>query len=221
MAMRTKKVRFVGVTPLLMHRETIGFEKLLLEWRQNPANAALQVKGDDRSPGWTWIGGVYHDGERVGIPSDLTMAMLRGGGSKVSTGKRGTFKRQTQSGLIVMEPFWPLTLSDGRPVLWKDIEPLLKVDDYEQQEVLAKKLGMELFAKRVPVGNRGKHMRVRPQFAIGWSVEGTITITDDTITDKIFRDIAEAAGSLCGYCDWRPSSPSSPGPFGRCIPTVK
>jgi hypothetical protein len=41
---------------------------------------------------------------------------------------------------------------------------------------------------------------------------GTLTEFDDTITATVLQNILTAAGRYCGICDWRPSSPKSPGP---------
>jgi len=213
--MRTKKVVFTGVTPLIMHRGNITFQDLLKSWQKNPVNKNESVKGDDRTPAWAWIGSCYHDGQVLGIPSDNLMAVLRGGGTLVSTGKGSkSYKKQSQSGLIVMEPFWPLTTAEGKKVPWAAIEALKQEKDFEKHCIEAKKLGAELFVKRVSL-NTSKPIRVRPLFEAGWKIEGTISITDDSITDAAFSDILLMAGNLCGLGDWRPGAPKSPGPYGR------
>jgi hypothetical protein len=221
MAHRTKKVTLTGLTPLIMHKDGMDFEGLIKSWRMNPANKDLQVKGDDRSPAWTWIGSVYHDGKMVGIPSDNIMTVLREGGSKVSTGKRqGTFKRQSQTGIIVMEPLWPVTTAEGNQIEIADINVMLEETDFDKQMEVARKLGISLFVKRAKLAT-SKNVRVRPMFAAGWKISGTVSITDNSITDSVFSDILMMAGDLSGLCDWRPSSPKSPGPYGRFTAVVK
>lgn len=215
--MRVKEVTFTGVTPLIMHPVNIPFADMLKVWQKNPSNREEQVKGDDRVPAWTWIGSCYHDGQFIGIPSDCIMAVLRGGGAHVATGKGNkTFKKQSQSGLVVMEPFWTLTTAEGHTIPWGSVEPLMQEKSFEKHVIEAKKLGIDLFIKRVPLNNTSRVIRVRPMFAKGWKISGTIGIMDETITDQVFQDIIMMAGNACGFGDWRPSAPKSPGPFGRC-----
>jgi hypothetical protein len=76
-----------------------------------------------------------------------------------------------------------------------------------------------LFVKRARIGN-AKHVRVRPRFD-SWSVSGTLTVLDDSITTDVLERILTHAGAYAGVGDWRPSSPKSPGPFGRFTSTVK
>ena len=92
------KITLEGLTPLLMHNDNLNFSEKVKEWQTAPENKALSVAGDDRSPAWSWIGYLYHDGKTVGVNSDNIMTMLREGGSKVKTGKgKETYKKQTQS----------------------------------------------------------------------------------------------------------------------------
>lgn len=213
--MRMKRVVLTGVTPLLMHKEDIAFAAKLKSWQNNPTNKKLIQKGDDRAPGWTWLGGVYHDGRSTGVPSDCLMAMLREAGAKVPVGKNNqSYKSISQSGIIVMEPLWPLTLADGKKLLWDSLKPLLDVVDYNKHKEIVQSLGFDLFEKRAGVSARSKHLRVRAIFAAGWKLEGTVTITDDIITDQVFSDILLMGGKYCGLLDWRPNA-SKPGPYGQ------
>ena len=173
------------------------------------------MAGDDRSPSWGWMGCLYHDGKHVGIPSDNLMTMLREGGAKVPTGKKGaTFKRQTQSGLLVVDTQWDIVTADGQMIAMKDVNSLLKVADFDEHVEVAKRLGFELHMKGARVG-QSKHIRVRPIFRAGWTIAGTITILDDSIDVGTLALILECAGRYCGLGDWRPSAPKSPGPYGR------
>ena len=212
--MRTKHVKLIGTMPLLMHAENLVFETKLKNWRLNPENKKKTQAGDDRTPGWIWIGYLYHLGDRVGMPSDNLMACFRDGGVKVPTGKgKETFKRLSQSGLLVMEPMWELTTAKGNKLSFNEISKLMEVDDFDKHLDAVAALDFELFVKRVVIG-KNKWVRVRPIFRSGWSIEGDITISEDRITDQAFKDILEYAGRLCGLCDWRPGSPNSPGAFG-------
>jgi hypothetical protein len=141
------------------------------------------------------------------------MTVLREGGAKVSTGKgKGTFKRQSQSGIIVNEILWPIVTPKGM-IAWSGFAPMLEVKEYEQHEAFARDNGFELFAKAAKVG-MSKHVRVRPRFE-SWEASGSVTVFDEQITKDVISEILRNAGAYCGIGDWRPSSPSKPGSFGR------
>ena len=211
--MQRFKVQIKGVSSLIMHRDNVGFAESLKAWQTNPENKGKSVSGDDRSPGWTWLGYVYHNGRIIGIPADNLMTMLREGGARVMTGKgKGTFKRQTQSGIIITETIWPLIVG-GKQLDWQPFAELAAVEKFDDHLSMAQAGGFDLLIKRARVG-QSKHVRVRPIFD-DWSTSGTITVTDDTLDLRTMQRILDCAGDYCGICDWRPSAPKSPGPFGR------
>ena len=221
MTVRTAKVTLTGVTPLLMRRNDDDWEKVLKQWRSDPSNKEKNVKGDDRSPAFTWIGGIYHDGKVIGMPADNLMTMLREGGAKVPTGKgQGTYKRQTQSCLIVMEPMWPMVTVSGKTIPWSAIEALNTEEDFDKHIAMARKNDFELFKKAVIV--RGsRNIRIRPMFAKGWQITGTIAVTDDVITNEVFENVLIYGGRYAGLGDWRPSAPKAPGPYGQFVPEIE
>lgn len=217
--MQTYQIELTGESPMLMHADDIKWRDSVEAWLKVPENKKSTKAGDDRTPAWKWVGYCYHDGKQLGIPSDNLMTALREGGAKTPTGKKGgTFKRQTQSGIIVNELLWPIVTPKG-PVDWPRVKALIDSDDYSYHESTAVSLGFELFAKSAKVG-MSKHIRVRPRFET-WSATGTITVFDETITEDVLNLIWEMAGTYSGIGDWRPSSPSKPGPFGRFKATVK
>lgn len=212
--MDTYRVRLIGESPLLMHADDIKWRGLLEAWVSNPENKRASRAGDDRTPAWKWLGYCYHDTRAVGVPADNLMTALREGGAKVPvSGKKNlTYKRQSQSGLVVNELLWPLSASKGA-VLWPDLATLIDEPDFAVHERRAEQSGFELFSKGAKVG-QSKHIRVRPRFN-AWACEGSITVFDETITRDVLQTILEMAGVYCGLGDWRPSSPSRPGPWGR------
>jgi hypothetical protein len=218
--MRLYKVTLTGTMPLLLHGDNLDWRGRLAAWRAHADNKALSVPGDDRSPAWTWIGGLYHDGKVIGVSSDNLMTAIREGGARVSVvGKKSlTYKRQSQSGLVINEVLWPIVGSKGT-VSWPDVEDLCDVNDYEQHRAFAHAHGFELFAKSARIG-QSKHVRVRAKF-MQWNISGTMTVFDDTITTDILQSILTAAGRYAGLCDWRPSSPKSPGPWGTFTAVIK
>jgi hypothetical protein len=219
MKSRQYSVTLTGLTPLLMHHDNITSCEMLKKWRSAPGNKAVGVAGDDRSPAFTWIGSLYSDGGRVSIPADNLMTMLREGGSKCPTGKgQKTFKAQTQSGIVVDQGQWDLETPKGK-IEFSKIKPLMDEMDFEVHEKTAQDLGFMLFVKRARIG-AAKHIRVRPRFD-RWSASGTVTVLDEAITTETLQMILDYAGTYCGMCDWRPSSPRSPGSFGKFEATIK
>lgn len=212
MKARRYAVSISGETPLLMHQDNIGWADFIKKWTKDPANKGISVAGDDRSPSFTWIGGLYVESGKIVIPSDNLMTVLREGGAKVPTGKRGkTFKAQTQSGIVVDQSSWPL-LVDGNLISYAPIKELIDEPEFSRHEEVAVDLGFELFVKRAKIG-QAKHIRVRPRFDI-WECSGTVTVLDDEITKSVLQSILTFAGVYCGLGDWRPSS-RTPGSFGR------
>ena len=208
-----------GETPLLMHRDNIQFSERVRAWQQE--NRSLSVAGDDRTPAWSWIGSLYDDGEYVGMNADNMMTMLREGGAKVPTGaKNETYKRQTQSG-IVLEEICPPLLVNGKRLKMAPISALLDEDDFATHVEAVHEMGFDLLVKRAKVGT-SKHIRVRPMFG-KWAVITSLMVVDQKesgITREVLQKILNKAGSLCGLGDWRPSS-RTPGQFGRFKATVE
>jgi len=221
-AMKQYRINLEGLSPLLMHKDNIAFAEKVSAWCKAPENKAHSVSGDDRTPPWTWIGYLYHDGHHVGIDADNIMTMLREGGAKVLTGKgKETFKKQTQSGILIDQPQFEVFVGDGSQIKMDDIKPLIGNLDFKEHLDTAEMLGFELLVKRARIGQK-KHVRVRPMFR-QWTATGSITVLDEELsglTADILQTILNQAGALCGLCDWRPSSGSS-GTFGRFKPTVE
>jgi hypothetical protein len=224
MDMKRYEVTLTGARDLLMHKDNIQFGEKIKMWCKDPKNKKDSVSGDDRSPAFTWIGYCYEDGKNIVLDSDNLMTMLREGGAKCPTGKKQeTFKKITQSGLLVDDIGWTL-LVDGAPISWAAIKSLEAEEDFSKHEALAKSLGFELFVKRAKIGF-SKHVRVRPRFVSNdksnWSATGTISVLNSQITEEVLQNILTYAGALCGICDWRPSSPKAPGPFGTFTASIK
>lgn len=212
------EVTLKGETGLLPHRDNITFGEKVKAWQKNPANKSLTRPGDDRTPAWTWLGYTYDDGVHMTIDADNIMTMLRDGGQKCPAPKgKGSLKAATQSGIIVNEIGWPIVGSKGI-VPMKEISALSEESDFTRHEAVAKRLGFELFVKRVRIGAQ-KHIRVRPLF-MPWSVVGTITVLDETLTKDVLHNLLTMAGRFSGLCDYRPGSPKS-GRFGCFTVSLK
>ena len=213
MLARMYSVTLTGDTPLLLHHDNVVWAEQMKAWGLDPGNKKRSVAGDDRSPAFRWLGCLYSDGTYVTIPSDNLMTMLREGGAKCSTGQgKSTFKALTQTGLVVNESDWPI-LIDGHPVPMAPLRALADVADFSAHEAVAGQHGFSLFVKRARVG-QAKHVRVRPRFD-RWSISGTITVFEERITRSVLENILKLGGAYSGLGDWRPSSPSKPGPYGK------
>ena len=212
--MQQYKVIINGLTPLLMHQDNITFSEKVSTWCKDPANKGNTSAGDDRTPAWTWIGYLYHDTKVLGMPSDNLMTMLREGGAKVIKRGKETFKKQTQSGIMIDQQQFQLLIKN-KPIPLDPIKALIGEMDFSQHIATAEDLGFELLVKRAKIG-QAKHVRVRPMFR-QWELTGSLTVLDSElsgITKDILQTIFDQAGALCGLGDWRPSSGKS-GAFGR------
>ena len=199
-----------GVMPLLMHADNILAADELSAWRGDPKNKSVSVAGDDRSPAWSWQSYVYHDGTSLAIPAECIMACLKSAGAKISA-KRGSFKAMTQSGLLIATDFCEFTIAGGKQIRLSDILKF-KESVFAKHIEAVRKLGFDLLVKRAKIAQK-KHVRVRPMFN-DWQVRGVITVSEQAITEDILQQLFEIAGRLVGLGDWRPSAPTSPGPYG-------
>ena len=217
---RSYSVAIKGTTPLLMHWDNIDAQDQTKAWLRVPANKAQSIPGDDRSPAWTWIGSLYHDGDIVSVPFFNLMACIQAGATRVPTGKRGaTFKKLVQSGIVIEEEFIPL-ITGGKQI---PVEKILKLmaereADFSVHQSTAAQLGFELYVRRAVVG-ASKHVRVRPRFN-DWGLEVTLSVHSDAIREPELNTILSEAGR-CGIGDWRPSAPKNPGPFGQFIAEIR
>ena len=202
-----------------MNNDNLAWKERVKAWQIDPANKSKSVKGDDRSPAWTWIGCLYKANDLIVVESDAIMAMLRDAGQKCPTGKgRASYKAITQSGILVDQIGWPVETSKGF-IKWSSFDALHDDEDFTVHEKVANQHGIDLFVKRVTIGN-SKWVRVRPRFD-QWKIEGTITVVDDTLTTDVLQTIFNVGGHRCGLCDWRPGSPKKPGSFGMFETTLK
>lgn len=202
--------KLIGSMALLMHSDDIDQGDQLQEWRRDPKNKDISVKGDDRSPAWTWMTYLYRDSEHISMPSPNIMGALCKAGMQITLKGRKTYKELTQSGLFMPDEFCKFFV-DGRQIPMESIVALRNLSFAEQAQAV-KEFGFTLFSKRAAIG-KAKHIRVRARFN-PWSVEGRIQILDDKITPGVLRQLFEISGSVAGLGDWRPSS-RAPGPYGQ------
>lgn len=218
--MRKYMLTFTGTQPLIMHHDDIDWADRMEAWKLDKGNKKGSKAGDDRSPAFRWIGGLYHDGERVVVPTANVMKCAMEGASLVLVpgGKSGkTFKAQSQSGILPTSVAWPL-LVNGKQIPFAPIAKLIDEKDFNRHVEEVAKMGFSLFKKRARIG-QSKHVRVRPMFD-NWSISGEIVVHDEQITHAVLTDIFQDAGRFKGLCDWRPSS-KTPGFYGTFTASVK
>lgn len=211
--MRSYKVTLVGKMPLLMHADNVEWSDAMDAWKANPDNKKASKAGDDRSPAFRWLGALYHDGEHVAMPSDnLMRAFMEGGAMVPVPGAKNnlTFKKQSQSGMLVEGTHWPL-LVGGKPVPVAPLLALQSEPSFPAHQKAAEKYGFKLHVKRAKIG-QSKHVRVRPIFE-SWATTGNIIVWDDQITSEVLTQIVTQAGLYKGLGDWRPGG-KTPGPYG-------
>lgn len=163
------------------------------------------MAGDDRSPAWTWLGYAYHNTRVLGIPADNLMTVLREGGCKVKNTGKETYKKQTQSGILIDQEQWDLVVN-GKPIPVAQLSGLIGCNDFQKHLDAVEALGFELLVKRAKIG-QAKHVRVRPLFR-QWQAVGTLTVLDSELTGltkNVLELILNQAGALCGLGDWRPA----------------
>lgn len=224
MTMVRYSVQIEGLTPVIFHKDNLAFSEKVKAWQKAPENKMLSQAGDDRSPAWTWLGCLYSDGHHISIDSDCMMTTVREGGAKVPTGlPRGekTYKKVSQSGLMFDSPSWDFYIN-GVQIPIEPFNALIGELDFTKHIDTAEQYGFELLIKRAKIG-MAKHVRVRPLFR-NWMATNTLTVFDEEssgLEESILNMIFAQAGAYCGLCDWRPSSPKSPGSFGKFKTTLK
>ena len=208
---RKYQVRCKHRTPMLHHWDNIEWADRMMAWQKVPANKAASKAGDDRTPPWRWFGSLYRNFDRVAWPVDNLMSALMRGGAKTPTGKgTGSFKSQTQSGIIPTEPYCRFT-NHGKEIVVTNLLREIEALSWEAQNALVADLGFMLDVRRVKIG-KARHIRVRPRFD-EWEIETTLSVTDDAISRDVLTLIGEQTGQYVGLGDWRPGSPT-PGSWG-------
>lgn len=205
-----------GRTPLLFHYDDVEWSDVLKEWREDPKNRNITRRGDDRSPGFTWLGYCYHDGQHIALPADNLSKCLQQAGARVILKGMKTFKELAASGIWFEEEFFPL-LIDGKPIPMAPFEKLRNETDFTEHLAAAKRAGFRLWPKRAPIG-QSKHVRVRPRFET-WAAATTIDVTAKEITREVLGQILDEAGRI-GVGSWRPGG-KTPGRFGMFTATFK
>lgn len=208
-----------GRTPLLMHKDNLDWQDRMKEWISDPDNKKKSVPGDDRTPGFTWIGSMYEADGKVVLENDMLFKCLVNAGAKVIKKGNTSYKGSVASGVFLDELTFPLLIAKKEVQVGNLIKRLAEEMDYKKHCEEVAKLGFSLFAKRAAV-NGSKHVRVRPRFE-EWACVVSGEVDEDELPKTMFEKIVGIAGTRIGVGDWRPSAKQSPGPYGMFSTEVK
>lgn len=212
---RKAKFTIKGITPLLMHADNVEAASTLEVWRKDKANKNKSVKGDDRSPAWTWQTYLYIDEDgNIAMPADNLMVAIRQAGTQIILKGQKTFKEITQSGLLIPKDNLYFANAGRQIQVAAFVEN--RDADFADHKKMAAEAGFDLLVKRAKVGTN-KHVRVRPIFR-SWEVSGEIQMLAEEITLDRLKELFDIAGSV-GLCDWRPGC-KTPGTYGQFEATV-
>lgn len=214
------KVKITGESPLLINDNSVT-KKGLVDWRNQHKKELEEhlmknnLVFDDRVPPFAWYYCFYMptaDCDEVVVPYYVLEAALRSA-SKILYRKRivpfDTFKK-----FYFTMPYYPVLVNGTTLKLNKLYNPNLS---YEDQKKLASGFGIELFEANLSFRG-GIGVRVRPRiknWEINFGVSARLNLENDsTNIDDLMVKLFEVAGSQCGICDWRPSSPRKKGVHG-------
>lgn len=216
-------------TSLIMHKDDVEEADVVKEAREKIKKGEKKgeskesfVAADDRCPAWTWTSYLYHDGATISMPCENLMTCLRAAATKMLMPKAGrgpakSFKDVSQSGMYITQEFLPIMVGGKQVPVEKFMATRSKSISFADHKKMAEEHGINLFVKRVRVGQT-KHVRVRPRFD-SWEISGNIEITSPQISLDNLKEMFALAENV-GLGDWRPSS-GKPGAFGMFEATVK
>ena len=212
-------MQITGRTPLLMHQDNLEWQDKLKEWLADPDNKKRSVPGDDRHPGFTWIGSIYEANGKAVLTQDMLLKCLVNAGAKVIKQRTTTYKAVVASAVYMDAVDFPLTVGGDEVPIGELIAKLADEFDYQKHCKAVEKCGFTLYAKRAPIGG-AKHVRVRPRFD-QWECVVTGEVEESELSRDMFTRIAAIAGARVGLGDWRPSAPKSPGSYGMFSAELK
>ena len=202
-------------TPLLLHQDNLDWQDKVKGWiekqnRSGVKSKKASVKGDDRSPAFTWLGCLYLDNGQLTIPSEVIQKCFIQAASKIIKKGNTSYKGDLASSLFLHSTAFPL-LVKGKPIADKFLKKLEEEEDYKVHCKAAIDNGFSLYARRAGV-NGSKHVRVRPKF-LDWSIQISGSLDSEEIDQSLFERICDVAGHRVGIGDWRPSV-GAPGQHG-------
>lgn len=192
MAQQSYSFKINGIAPLIVHNGELAdpfyvfsqeIKKISGKRKKTEADHEMMAKLE-------WRGGLYVNEGRLIIPSDCFEASL------VGAAKLSRLGKDAARGLFVEDHL--LIEGDGVPEFVDEAV----LDEMYEARTESNSLKF-VFRKGVRVGT-AKVMRTRPIFGAGWSARATIAFNDAVFNKQQIEDLAEAAGSQIGLCEWRP-----------------
>jgi hypothetical protein len=187
MTMKTMKVKWTGLRPLLLHSAQLAdpLNPIVRKIKEHTAKKTKKTDYDlEEIDRLSYIGSLYlsEDGKPV-IPSDNIERCIQLGAQKKRMGK-----------------------DVAAAVLCSDAEYPLQYDGPKDPAEMYKSIRF-VNRKSVAVQN-SRVMRVRPMIPTGWVLVFELEYDESVINEKAIIDAMQDAGSLIGLGDWRPK-------FGR------
>lgn len=185
-------VSLEGRTPLIMHSGQTS-DPLNPFAKKLKAISSVRKKTDDHHAAMgeiEWEAGLYwSDDMGLYMPSENIFAML------IKAAKRLKLGQQISAVSVDDAIGFPIQTKNSKN---KDA---LKADENTW------------FRKAVCV-QRARVIRTRPIFR-SWSLDFTLELDTTMLQPEQVQQILDVAGKSVGLGDWRPGSPSSPGPYGK------
>lgn len=186
MAQQSYSFKITGIAPLIVHNGELAdpfysfsqeIKKISGKRKKTEADHEMMAKLE-------WRGGLYVNEGKLIVPSDCFEASL------VGAAKLSRLGKDAARGLFVEDHLF--IEGDGVP---ESVDEAALDEMYDSRKFV--------FRKGVRVGT-AKVMRTRPIFGTGWSARATIVFNDAVFNKQQIEDLAEAAGSQIGLCEWRP-----------------
>lgn len=186
MAQQSYSFKITGIAPLIVHNGELAdpfysfsqeIKKISGKRKKTEADHEMMAKLE-------WRGGLYVNEGKLIVPSDCFEASL------VGAAKLSRLGKDAARGLFVEDHL--LIEGDGVP---ESVDEAALDEMYDSRKFV--------FRKGVRVGT-AKVMRTRPIFGAGWSARAAIVFNDAVFNKQQIEDLAEAAGSQIGLCEWRP-----------------
>jgi hypothetical protein len=186
MAQQSYSFKITGIAPLIVHNGELAdpfysfsqeIKKISGKRKKTEADHEMMAKLE-------WRGGLYVNEGKLIVPSDCFEASL------VGAAKLSRLGKDAARGLFVEDHL--LIEGDGVP---ESVDEAALDEMYDSRKFV--------FRKGVRVGT-AKVMRTRPIFGAGWSTRAAIVFNDAVFNKQQIEDLAEAAGSQIGLCEWRP-----------------
>lgn len=191
--MKTCKVKWMGIRPLVMHNgmKADPTNELVRQIKQITSKGSKKLTEADyeQRDALEWMAGIYWDDELGAvIPSDNIERCIQLGAQKSRIGK------DVQAAVFCSEPLVKL-----------------RYDGPKEKEKLAADPRFTL--RRGVAVQKSRIIRIRPMFPTGWSITFTLEYDETIVNEKNLVKAMTDAGALIGLGDWRPK-------FGRFLVEV-